>query len=140
MHAMNKALTGVLLLFLAYCSTDKISQDRMSDTSCPNPACGRNKLIKVNFISYSDIVIEYCDGLNGRLGGGQGSHEWRTESRAIRYSFRVGWASSFPTVRQRLRPRDHETTGLRDNRTVLKLDLLATSLVLQGIQRVRLPI
>lgn len=43
---------------LEYCSTDHFAEDRYSGTFCPE--CPESRLVKVNFVSYSDIVMEYC--------------------------------------------------------------------------------
>ncbi len=48
---------------LEYCSVDHIAEDRVSDCYCPQ--CKDVKLKKVNFISYSDIVLEYCSKCEG---------------------------------------------------------------------------
>ena len=48
---------------LEYCSTEHIAEDRISDCNCPQ--CKDVKLKKVNFVSYSDIVLEYCSKCEG---------------------------------------------------------------------------
>ncbi|OGV39273.1 MAG: hypothetical protein A2X48_21910 [Lentisphaerae bacterium GWF2_49_21] len=48
---------------LEYCSIEHIAEDRISEFNCPN--CHDVKLKKVNFISYSDIVLEYCAKCEG---------------------------------------------------------------------------
>ncbi|HCE47020.1 MAG TPA: hypothetical protein DET40_26020 [Lentisphaeria bacterium] len=48
---------------LEYCSVDHIEEDRISDFYCPS--CHDIKLKKVNFISYSEIILEYCTKCEG---------------------------------------------------------------------------
>jgi len=48
---------------LEYCSTEKIEEDRISEIFCP--LCKNVKLKKVNFVTYSDIIMDYCDKCQG---------------------------------------------------------------------------
>ena len=48
---------------LEYCSTRRTEEDRISDCYCPQ--CHDVKLKKVNFISYSEIVLEFCSKCQG---------------------------------------------------------------------------
>ncbi len=48
---------------LEYCTTEHFAEDRFSGTLCP--ACPGTRLVKVNFVSYSDIIMEYCAKCGG---------------------------------------------------------------------------
>jgi len=48
---------------LEYCSADSMEEDRITDFTCPD--CPDIKLVKVNFISYSEILLEYCKKCQG---------------------------------------------------------------------------
>lgn len=47
---------------LEYCSTDNLKEDMISDYACPQ--C-EELMSKVNFISYSDIILDYCRKCKG---------------------------------------------------------------------------
>lgn len=48
---------------LEYCSKEDIAEDRSSDFACP--LCPNVMMKKVNFISYSDIAMDYCEKCEG---------------------------------------------------------------------------
>ena len=48
---------------LEYCSTDHFAEDRVSDVKCP--VCKEEKMVKVNFIHYTDIILDYCKKCHG---------------------------------------------------------------------------
>jgi Zn-finger nucleic acid-binding protein len=48
---------------LEYCSREHIAEDRISEYLCPS--CKNIKMKKVNFITYSDIMIDYCEKCHG---------------------------------------------------------------------------
>ncbi len=48
---------------IEYCSTDAADIDSISDACCPK--CKGTKMVKVNFISFSDIVLEHCRKCQG---------------------------------------------------------------------------
>ncbi len=48
---------------LEFCSIDHFAEDRYSDIACP--LCPESKMVKVNFIHYSDIVMDYCPKCGG---------------------------------------------------------------------------
>jgi len=50
---------------LEYCSEDNTDQDRTSGLKCPEPKCKGRQLVKVNFITYSDISLDYCPDCHG---------------------------------------------------------------------------
>jgi len=48
---------------LEYCSRENIEEDRISEFLCP--VCKGSKMVKVNFVSYSDIIMDYCEKCGG---------------------------------------------------------------------------
>ena len=48
---------------LEYCSADHIEEDRVTDRLCPT--CPETRLIRVNFIAYSEIVMDFCRKCEG---------------------------------------------------------------------------
>ncbi|HPN85363.1 MAG TPA: zf-TFIIB domain-containing protein [Victivallales bacterium] len=48
---------------LEYCSKENIEEDRISEYFCP--ACKDVKMKKVNFVTYSDISMDYCEKCEG---------------------------------------------------------------------------
>lgn len=48
---------------IEFCSHEYSGEKSVSELSCPK--CIDKKLKKANFIEFSDIAIDYCDGCNG---------------------------------------------------------------------------
>jgi len=48
---------------LEYCSLERLAEDRVTNLPCP--ACPDVRLVQVNFISYTDIVMDYCPRCQG---------------------------------------------------------------------------
>jgi Zn-finger nucleic acid-binding protein len=48
---------------LEYCSKENIQEDRVSEYLCP--VCKNTKMKKVNFVTYSEISMDYCEKCEG---------------------------------------------------------------------------
>jgi Zn-finger nucleic acid-binding protein len=69
-HGELKKITHHIAGDVEYSSTENVDLTKITDLNCP--ACSNVKMIDINFIEYSDIIMKFCNDCKGIwLDGGE---------------------------------------------------------------------